>query len=124
MFKTKEFHKWAKKEKVTDDDLLASISELERGLFDGDLGKGLFKKRIAQKGHGKRSSFRTILAYKKGKRVFFLYAFAKNKKANISNVEKAVYQKLAEALMMFSDLEIQKRLENKVLFEILRGELK
>ena len=49
VFKTKEFVRFARKEKVGDGDLCAAIERAERGLIDAALGGGLIKQRIARK---------------------------------------------------------------------------
>jgi len=45
IFKTKNFVRWARKEKITDDLLRAAVNELSEGLIDADLGGGLVKPR-------------------------------------------------------------------------------
>ena len=50
IFKTKNFVRWAKKEKVSDRLLRSTVDELEAGLIDADLGSGLIKKRVARAG--------------------------------------------------------------------------
>ncbi|MEY2912716.1 MAG: hypothetical protein RLZZ184_2025 [Cyanobacteriota bacterium] len=42
--------------------LCNAVAEMLAGLYDADLGGGLFKKRIARSGKGKRASFRTLVA--------------------------------------------------------------
>lgn len=60
---------------------------MECGLVDADLGGHIFKKRVALEGRGKRGSVRTLLAYKVADKAFFVYGFAKNTRANISDRE-------------------------------------
>jgi len=64
ILKYRIFHQWAKSEKLTDSSLKQAVKELEEELFDTNLGGGLYKKRIARKGQGKRSGYRTIIAFK------------------------------------------------------------
>lgn len=78
VFKLKDFTKWSKKEKISNISLLKSVDEIEQGLFDGNLGVYLYKKRVAQPGKGKRSSYRTILAFRTKERVLFMYGYATN----------------------------------------------
>ena len=42
-----------RKERLTDKQLVDAASEIECGLFEGDLGGGVFKKRLAAHGQGK-----------------------------------------------------------------------
>lgn len=58
---------------------------MERGLIDADLGSGLFKKRIARSGAGKRDGFRVIVAHRPGAPWFFIEGYAKNVLANIDD---------------------------------------
>lgn len=57
---------------------------MEQGLIDADLGGHVFKKRVAIQGTGKSGGARVLLAYQINEKVFFVYAFSKNKRANIS----------------------------------------
>ncbi|MGH8676244.1 MAG: type II toxin-antitoxin system RelE/ParE family toxin [Burkholderiales bacterium] len=41
-----------RKAELTDDDLCAAVSEMERGLIDADLGGGIVKKRVRLPGRG------------------------------------------------------------------------
>jgi hypothetical protein len=56
---------------------------MERGLIDANLGSGLFKKRIARSGAGKRDGYRVIVAHRQGAPWFFIDGYAKNVVANI-----------------------------------------
>lgn len=94
IFKHRHFQRWAKSEKITDETLKKSINEIEKGLHDGNLGAGLYKKRVAMMGRGKRGSYRTLLEFKQGERSFFVYGFAKNVRANIDDKEQLIYIEL------------------------------
>ncbi len=50
------------------------------GAGEADLGGGVFKKRLARAGGGKRGEYRMIVAYRRPltERVLFAFAFAKN----------------------------------------------
>lgn len=106
IFLYKNFQQWAKKEKVTIKMLRQCVAELEEGLFDAQLGNSLYKKRLAKPSEGKRGGYRIILAFRNEDRTFFLYGFAKNKIANMSQVEKTVYKKLADFFLESSVKEI------------------
>ena len=66
IYKTRVFHRWADDEGLTDTSICAAVKEMKDGLFDADLGGGLFKKRIAKQGKGKSGGFRTLLATNRG----------------------------------------------------------
>lgn len=96
IFKAKRFNQWAASEEVPDDHLIKVVCEIEAGLVDANLGSGLYKKRVAAKGRGKRGGYRTLLAFRFAHRIIFLYGFAKNNLENIGLKEKEVFRKLAE----------------------------
>jgi hypothetical protein len=47
------------------------VGDLENGLWDADLGGGVYKKRLARAGAGKSGGYRTIVFFKSGERAFF-----------------------------------------------------
>lgn len=118
IFKYRTFKTWAKKMGITDATLKKTISEIGEGLFDAHLGNGLYKKRIAKQGHGKRGSYRTIVAFKKQDRSFFIYGYAKNDKDNISDKEKEVFKKLASFYLDMPDNKLEILIKNGEIFEV------
>jgi len=111
VFKTRLFHKWAVKQGISDDQLVLTIQEIENGQIDANYGGGLYKKRVANKGRGKRKSARTLLAVKINDRAFFLYGFEKNQRANITDKEKTAYKILAKNFLNMTNDELNKLLE-------------
>ncbi len=87
IFKTKVFNRWSDKEGLTNEALCDAIGEVEQGQIEASLGVYLFKKRVARPGQGKRGSYRTIIAFKKEERAFFLFGFDKGSRSNISEKE-------------------------------------
>ena len=118
LFKTKYFHRWAKHEKLADESLLKSFQELSAGLHDGHLAVGLYKKRVCRDGKGKRSSMRTIIAYKQGKHAFFIYGYAKNVKENITAKELDAYKELARIYLGLEERTLNRILLESELFEV------
>jgi len=115
IYKHRNFGRWANSEKLTDNDLKRAVEEINMGLDDGNLGGGLYKKRVAIQGKGKRGGYRTLLAFKQGERAFFVYGYAKNERANINIKELTVYKKLSRKLLgmeekCLDDLLIQEKL--------------
>ena len=84
IYKSKFFRRWASSVGLSDKGLKVAVSEIESGLIDADLGGFVLKKRIAIGGRGKRGGVRSVLVYKKGEVVFFIYGYSKNEKDNIS----------------------------------------
>jgi len=71
VFKTKTFHRWAKKV-LTDALLCVAAREIEQGVYEADLGQGVCKKRIAIQGRGKSGSTRTLVAKQHAAAIIFL----------------------------------------------------
>ena len=121
IYKVKSFQKWAKKQLIKDDLLLKAIYEIKSGLFDAKIGSFLYKKRIAFKGKGKRGSARTILAYKEGNKVIFLYGFAKNERDNITKKEQEALNEYAKMYMALSAAAIKKVVNLGELIEVVKN---
>lgn len=118
VFKNKAFNKWAAKEGLGDEVLLAAIDEMESGLIDADLGGHVVKKRVALAGRGKSGGVRTLLAYKVRNKAFFVYGFAKNARANISADELKALKHLAKELLGYSDKTLTKAIKYGELIEV------
>lgn len=118
VFKTKSFEQWAKKLKITDSKLKTIITEMEQGLVDANLGQCLYKKRIAVPGRGKSGGTRTIIAYKRTEKAFFIYGFSKNEKENINLKEKEALIKYASILMELNTQHMQQAILGKEIIEV------
>jgi hypothetical protein len=108
IYKTKVFDRLTKKAGPTSKQLCNAIEEIERGLFDADLGAGLIKKRIARAGGGKSGGFRTLIAFQQQERYIFLYVFGKNDVSNIDKDEEKALKALAAHFLALTDLAIKK----------------
>lgn len=118
IYKTKEFCSLTKKDRLSDQDLIVACDEMQKGLVDADLGGALYKKRVAISGKGKRSGYRTILGAVIGKKYFFLYAFAKNKRANITKKEQVALRELAQIFIGFSPAELESLIATEELVKV------
>lgn len=118
IFKHRSFHQWAKAEGITDQILKNAIDEMGKGLHDGNLGSGLYKKRIAPEGRGKRGSHRTLVAFKKEQSAFFVYGFAKSVRDNIDDREEKIYRQLAKSFLDMNEDAIKKLIEKINLVEV------
>lgn len=116
--KTRWFVRWARKQGLTDPNLCAAVREILEGLYEADLGGGLFKKRIARAGQGKRGSFRTLIATNKGNRWIFVYGFSKNERSNIDKNEEEALKKLASELLSLTLGAIEKAKSAGELIEV------
>jgi hypothetical protein len=119
IFKHRSFNQWAKSEGIADSTLKEAVEEMEKGLYEGNLGSCLYKKRVALPGKGKRGSYRTLIAFTQGKNAFFVYGFAKNVRADIDEKEEKIYRQLAKDFLSMSEDTIKKMVEKCKLFEVL-----
>ncbi len=122
IFKNKIFNKYARKQNITDDELCKAVAEIESGLIDADYGGSLFKKRIAKEGEGKSGGHRSILAYVKSDKTFFMYGFEKSSRDNIKENEKRDYKKLAKMYIALDDAQLALAKNENILFEVMCDE--
>jgi hypothetical protein len=122
VWKVKAFDRWARREGLSDDDLVRAAEEVARGQFEGDLGGFVLKKRVARVGGGKRGGFRTIIAYRADAPagMFFLHGYAKSGKANITPKERIALQTNARALFGLSQRQTRELEREGAIVEIGR----
>jgi hypothetical protein len=82
------------------------------GAGEADLGGGLFKKRVARPGGGKRSGYRVIVAYRRlrADRVLFVYAFAKNATSTLTPQGHEALAKIAAVFLDADEMQISRLL--------------
>lgn len=119
IFKYKLFHQWAKGEDLSDQALKVTIDEIAAGLFEANLGSGLYKKRVARKGQGKRGGYRTLLAFRHKDKSFFMYGFAKNERENFSKKETEVYKKLAVYYLNLTEFQLNQLIKSDEIIEVI-----
>lgn len=117
-FKTKAFAKWANSEDLDDVALASAVEEMERGLIDAQLGGDVVKKRVALPGRGKRGGARTLVAFRRGDRAFFVFGFAKNERSNVSKDELKALKLLAKELLSYSVTSLDLAVRRGELIEI------
>ena len=117
-FKIKAFARWARGEGLGDDALASAVVEMEQGLIDARLGGQVVKKRVALPGRGKRGSTRTLVAFKQGDKAFFIYGFAKNERANVSDKELRALKLLAKELLHYPPASLDKAMKAGELIEV------
>ena len=83
---------------------------------------GLIKQRVARSGAGKRGGFRTVIAYRKGTRAFFLLGFPKSARANIDDDELAALRRRAAGLLAAADQALDRMIADEDLTEVDCGE--
>ena len=95
-FKTKAFARFADREGLEYASLCEAVWRARNGLIDGDPGGGVIKQRIARKGGGRSSGFRTIVLFRRGELAFFVYGFAKSDRENLRRNELETFRLLAD----------------------------
>jgi len=122
VFKTKWFARWANDDGVSDAALLSAVEEMSRGLIDANLGGHVFKKRVGINGRGKRAGLRTLLAFRVGERAFFVFGFAKNERANVSDKALVALKLLGSQLLAYDTRTLTQALRAGELHEVENNE--
>ena len=122
LYKLKAFARFQRRERISDTTLCTAVSDAEAGLIEADLGGGLIKQRVARPGAGKRGGYRTVIAYRKGARAFFLLGFAKSARANIDDDELAALKRRAAGLLAAADQALDEMIADEDLTEVDCGE--
>ena len=122
IFKTTGFQRWANKEGLTDEAIRIAVTEMENGMIDASLGGSVYKKRVVLQGRGKRGGARTLVAYKREGRTFFVYGFSKNQKANVKKNELKALKLLATHLLSYTDAALIVAMNENELIEIPNNE--
>ncbi len=118
VYLSKAFARLAARDGLTNDNVCQAVTEMNKGLIDANLGAGLFKKRIAMPGQGKRGGWRALLGFKTGKKAFFLYLFSKNSRENIEDDEMKALKRLTKYYLSLNPGEIKTALQCCELIEV------
>jgi hypothetical protein len=119
IFKDKGFGRFADKEGINDDILRKVAADLEKGVWDANLGGGVYKHRIARSGEGKRGGYRAIIFFQSENKMFFVYGYPKSTRDNIKNNELRYFKEEAKDKLNMSDKQIEALLDNGALQEIV-----
>ena len=122
VFKTRFMARFCKAEGINDKLLADAVARAERGLIDATLGDGLIKQRVARPGKGKSGGWRTLIAYRSGRRAVFLFGFAKSDLDNISAADLASLKISGRGILTATDRLIEVEIDHKRLLEIPYGE--
>jgi hypothetical protein len=106
IFTSRWFQRFARKEGISDSDLLDAVERAARGQIDADLGGEVIKQRIARRGQGRSKGYRTIVVLRRGERAFFVYGFAKSERADIDPAEVKQFKEAAKYLLALSEKQL------------------
>ena len=122
IFKTKWVARYARRERITDRSLSEAIERAARGLIDAELGGGIIKQRVARVEQGRSGGYRTLVAYRAGSRVVFLYAFAKNERENIDPDELLTLREIGAGWLAADAQQIGRAVDEGILQEVAYGD--
>ena len=118
IFKNTWFSRFARKEKINDEELREIVKQLESGQAEANLGGGVFKVRLARPGEGKSGGYRVIVFFKSEFRTVFAYGFAKSDRGNIDKGELQIFKDRAKDVFSLSDGQIENRIRRGTLVEV------
>ncbi len=118
IFRNQWITKFAKKHKISDSELIEAVERADDGLIDADLGGGVIKQRIARQGQGRSGGYRSLIFFRHGERAFFMTAFAKNDRENITDKELAELKKAAAIILAMTETDIEQAKANGTFTEI------
>ena len=111
---------YALKQRWSDDLLIKTVDDVERGLNDGPLGSSVFKRRVAREGAGSAAGYRVVVVIRVGDKAFIVEAFAKNVKKAHSPPEVRALRALADRFLAISDSALTMALKAGHLRELKR----
>lgn len=115
IYLTKTFQGFAARERISDATILKAAREMQRQLYDANLGSCVYKKRIARAGAGKRGGYRALIVFRDEERLFFMRGFAKSERENISTDELQGLKHLAALYLDYSPFRLYQLVNNKEL---------
>jgi len=118
IFKSRWFLRFARKEGIADVALCEAVARAERDQIDADLGGGVIKQRIARPGQGKSKGYRTIIFLRRGRKAFFVFGFAKSRRANIDRVEQDQFKEAAKIVLALTDEQLAVQLKRGDFVEV------
>ena len=118
VFKNTWFTRFARKENISDKELMNIVGQLEAGQADADLGGGVYKVRVARFGEGKAGGYRVIVFFRSKMRTFYVHGFAKADLVNIGRKELVKAKNQAKTLFAMTDDQIRTALKEGILEEV------
>ncbi|EEH61310.1 LOW QUALITY PROTEIN: predicted protein, partial [Neisseria gonorrhoeae 1291] len=80
-------------------------------------GRRVIKQRIARQGQGRSGGYRSLI-FRHGERAFFMTAFAKNDRENITDKELTELKKTAAIILAMTETDIEQAKSNGTFTEI------
>jgi hypothetical protein len=118
IFKSRWFQRFARKEGIADAALLEAADRADKGQIDADLGGEVIKQRIARRGQGRSSGYRTIILFRRGAKAFFVFGFPKSQRANIDADELKQYREAAKHVLALTERQLAELLKRGDFIEV------
>jgi hypothetical protein len=118
IFKTKDFSRLARQQRIGDGQLVEAVNRADRGLIDADLGGGLIKQRVPRPGQGRSGGYRVLLAFQFDARAIFLYAFAKSEQENVEPDGLRYWREVAATYLKLDETRLVRLVTQHKLFEV------
>ena len=106
VFKSAWFVRFARKEGISDRQLKEAVRRANLGQVDADLGGGVVKQRVVREGQGRSRGYRAIIVYREGEAAFFVYGYAKSRRAGIRPDETEQFKRMAKHVLALSDAQL------------------
>ena len=118
IFKSRWFQRFAGKEGIADAALMEAADRADKGQIDADLGGEVIKQRIARRGQGRSSGYRTIILFQRGTKAFFVYGFPKSQRANIDDDELKQFREAAKHVLALTERQLAELLKRGDFIEV------
>ncbi|MBS1833361.1 MAG: type II toxin-antitoxin system RelE/ParE family toxin [Acidobacteria bacterium] len=118
ILKSRWFDKFAQRERISDQTLCNTVALIVTGAINADYGGGLIKQRIARAGQGKSGGYRAIIVFRAGRRLVFVWGFAKSDQANLDSTELREFKEVAKTFLAYSESEIEKLIAKGLYSEV------
>jgi hypothetical protein len=118
IFKSRWFQRFARKEGIVDAALQEAADRADKGQIDADLGGEVIKQRIARRGQGRSSGYRTIILFRRGTKAFFVYGFPKSQRANIDADELKQFREAARYVLALTEKQLAELLKQGDFIEV------
>ncbi len=106
IFKTKTFSKWFNKSDLSITDLLEAVKEIEKGLYEADLGGNVYKKRVAIGNRGKSRGARTIVATNSVNIGFLFFLYKKTNELISTMLNLRIYKRLLKYCLVYQAMKL------------------
>jgi hypothetical protein len=100
--------------------LCEAVARAEKGQIDADFGGEVIKQRIARPGQGKSKGYRMIILFRRGAKAFFVYGFAKSRRANINDDEREQFKEAAKHVLTLAEKQLAELLKRGDFMELKR----